>query len=90
MQQPVGMIILEVALDTLRTKPAFVVREFFPRFETNDLVVFDQQLDAALHSAETTMRLDDLVWLIASRIALARRIVQMGPELGDKSLFCRG
>ena len=86
MQQPVGMIVLEVALDTFWTKPAFVVRELFPRFETDDLVVFDQQLDAALHPAETAMRLDDLVRLVAPGVALARRVIQMRPELGDKSL----
>ena len=89
-QQPVGMIVLQVALDAFRTKPAFVERELFPRFEADDLVVFDQQLDAALHPAETAMGLDDLVRLVASGIALARRVVQMRPELGDKSLFGGG
>jgi hypothetical protein len=82
MQQPVGMIVLEVTLNAFGAKPALVVRELFPGLETDDLVVFDQELDAALHPAEAAMRLDNLVRLVAAGITLARRIIQMRPELG--------
>lgn len=82
MQQPVGMIVLEVTLNAFGAKPALVVRELFPGLETDDLVVFDQELDAALHPAEAAMRLDNLVRLVAAGITLVRRIIQMRPELG--------
>ncbi len=48
-------------LHALRTKLALVDREFFPRFESDHFVIFDLELNAALHAAEATMRLHEPV-----------------------------
>src|SRR5262249_12296924 len=56
-EQPIGMLVLHVALDAFRAEHAAVERELFPRLEADDLVVLDLELDAALLSAEAAVRL---------------------------------
>ena len=89
-KQPVGVVVLEITLNPFRTETAFVEREFFPRFKTDHLVVFDQELDAALHPAETAMRLDDLIWLVASGVSFARGIVKVRAKQVDQRFFGNG
>src|SRR5262245_37136792 len=52
---------LQIAFHALRTEHALVEREILPRLKTDDLVVFDLQLNAALLPAETAVGFDDLV-----------------------------
>ena len=55
------MAALHVALYALWAKHALVERKIFPGLETDDLVVSNLQLDAALLSAEAAMGLYQLV-----------------------------
>jgi hypothetical protein len=82
--EAVGMVILQVALDAFRAKPAFVEGKFLPRLEAHHLVVLHQQLDAALHAAETAVGLDHFIRLVAAGKAFGRRKVQRRPETGDQ------
>ena len=82
-EQTVGMVVLQIALDALRAEPAFVEGKFLPRLEADNAIVFYQQLDAALHAAKATVRLHDFVRLVAAGIALRRREIQRRPEPGD-------
>src|SRR6185436_9615171 len=59
-KQPIRMFVLQVTLHALRTQHAVIDRKLFPRLEADHLVVLDLQLNAALHSAEAAMRLDQL------------------------------
>src|SRR4026209_1919690 len=54
---------LQVPLDAFRTQHAAVERKLFPRFEADDLVVPDLQLNSSLLSTETAMRLHEPVRL---------------------------
>jgi len=38
-EQPVGMIVLQVTLDAFRAEPAFVEGELLPRLEADDAIV---------------------------------------------------
>src|SRR5581483_212399 len=58
MQQTVGMRALQVALDPLGAEHAAIERELLPRLETDYAIAVYFQLDAALLTAETTMRFD--------------------------------
>ena len=62
-EQAVGVIVLHVTLHAFRAELALVDGEFFPRLEPDDLVVFDLELDAALHAAKAAVRLHELVRL---------------------------
>ena len=56
-EQPVGMIRLQVTLDALRAQHSAIEREILPRLEADHVVLPDLELDAALLSAEAAMRL---------------------------------
>src|SRR6185436_12887377 len=58
---------LEVAFDALRAEHSAVERELLPGFEADHFVVADLELDAALLSAEATVRLDEPLRLDARR-----------------------
>src|SRR5262245_6829594 len=58
--QPVRVRPLEVALDALGAQHPLVEGEFLPGFETDDDVVLNLELDAALLATEATMRFDEL------------------------------
>ncbi len=60
-QQPVGVCALQVAFYALRTQLALVERKLHPWLEADHLVVFHQQLDAALLAAEAAVGLDDAI-----------------------------
>ena len=64
-QQTIRMGALQVPLDAFRAQHAAVERKFFPRLEADDLVVSDLQLNPALLSAETAMRLHEPLGLHA-------------------------
>ena len=64
-EQAIGMRLLQVALDALRTHHPLVEREFVPGLHANHEVVLDLELHAALLPAEAAVRLDVLVWLDA-------------------------
>jgi hypothetical protein len=65
MEQAVGVAVLQIAFDALRTEFALVKGKFQPWLYANDLVVLDFKLDTTLLTAETAMGLDKLVWLDA-------------------------
>ena len=60
-EQPVGMVALQVALDALGAEHAVVEGEFLPRLEADHVVVAHLELDAALLAAEAAVRLDQAV-----------------------------
>ncbi len=86
MQQPVRVTALEVALDTFRAELAFVERELVPRFEPDDRVVVDLQLDTALLTAEAAVRVDDLVDGQPGVPSARRSFVEVRPVTGDQFL----
>ena len=52
------MLVLHVSLYAFGAELAFVERKVFPRFKTDDLIVFDLQINAALLPAEATVGWD--------------------------------
>ena len=50
------MSALDVAFYALGTKHSVIKRKFLPRFEPNDLIAANFELDAALLPAKTAMR----------------------------------
>ena len=84
MQQPVGMRLLQVALDALRTQHALVEGKLLPRLEADDVVVLDLELDAALLAAEAAVGLDVLLRLDARVQTAVPRVGEMRPELADR------
>ena len=75
-EQPVGMFVLQVALDALGAEHAAIDRELFPRLEADDLVVVNLELNAALHAAEAAMRLHERAVRLL-RPAAGRLVVQV-------------
>ena len=63
-QQPVGMFVLEITFHALRAQHPAVDGELFPRFEPDDFVVVNLELNAALHAAETAVRFDERAVLL--------------------------
>src|SRR5262249_344932 len=60
-QQPVRVAALQVTLDPFGTQHATIDREVLPGLKPDHGVVLDLELDAALHAAETAMRLDESI-----------------------------
>ena len=85
-QQPIGMTALEVPLDALRAELALVERELVPRFETDDLVAVDLELDPALLAAEAAVGVDDAVDLEPGLPATGRGLVEVRAVAGDQLL----
>ena len=88
LQQPVGVIALQVPFDALRAQLAFVERKLVPRFEADHLVVVNLQLDAALLAAEATVRLHHAVDLEPRVPSARRRLVEVRSIAGDQLLVC--
>ena len=80
------MIVLHVTLYAFRAKLALVHRKFFPRLEADDFVVFDLELNAALHAAEAAVRLHQLIGL-GRAPAAGRRVVRRRAVKLDVFLF---
>ena len=80
------MIILQVALHALRAEHAAIDRELFPRLESDDLVVFNLELNAALHAAEATMRFHERAsgWFVP---AARRLVLQVRAVAFDEAVF---
>src|SRR5206468_893867 len=58
-------------------------RKLFPGLEAGNDIVLDLELDAALHAAETAVRLHDLVGFAGGSAPPARRILPVRAELLD-------
>ena len=78
-EQPVGMIGLQVALHAFRAEHAAIERELFPRLEPDHLVVANLQLNAALLAAEAAVGLDQTLRRIPRFVlpAAGRKIIWM-------------
>ncbi len=76
-EQPVGVRVLQVALDALRAELPLVERELVPRFEADDFLVLDLEDDPALLPAEAAVRLHLAVDLDARVPASGRRFAQV-------------
>jgi hypothetical protein len=68
---------LQVALDAFRAELALVEREVVPGFEADHFVVVHLQLDAALLTTETAVRVDDTIDLDTRVPSTGRRLVQV-------------
>ena len=83
-EQPIGMRLLQVALDAFRAHHPLVEREFVPRLHANHEVVLDLELHAALLTAEAAVRLDVRRWLDTDVQATFARVGEVRPELADR------
>jgi len=72
---------LQIPFHPFRAELAFVEREFFPRFKANNVVLFDFELDAALHSAEAAMGFYEPFWLATALPSPGRNVCQVWAEL---------
>src|SRR5690606_21360404 len=79
--QSVGMRALQIAFDPLGAKHSTVERKLLPGLKTDDFIVFYFQLNAALLSAETAMRLNQSIWLDTTVQPRACGVSQMRTEL---------
>src|SRR5262249_18043151 len=81
-KQPVGMIILQIALHALRTKHAAVEWKLFPRLESDHLVLAHLELDSALLAAKAAVSFHQRKRMAGFRFpAAGGRVVQMRPIL---------
>ena len=87
-QQTVGMFVLQIAFDALWAQHSVIDRKLFPRLEAHDLVVLDLELNAALHAAETAVRLHQLVRLLLLPAA-GRLVVQVRAVPVDELISSR-
>ena len=60
-QKAVGVVNLQVSRDALRAEAALVHRKVVARLEPDDMVLLDQKIHAALHTAVRTVRGHDSV-----------------------------
>src|SRR5438552_11666159 len=75
-QQTIRMRALHVTFDAFRAKHPAIERKFFPRLESNDLVIADLELNPALLAAEATMRLHQLFCgILRFALPAARRLI---------------
>src|SRR5205823_1759897 len=72
-------------LDAFGAELALIDRKFFPRLEANDAIIFNFELNAALHTAETAVRFYELVGFDRFP-AGGRRVGQAWAEALDKLL----
>src|SRR5581483_11350177 len=75
------MVPLQIPLDSLGTKLAFVERELFPRLEAYDLVLSNFELNSALLSTKAAVSFDEFVGFAPRFPPAWRLIVQVRPEL---------
>jgi hypothetical protein len=55
------MIVLEIALDPFWAELSLIHGKILPGLKTDDVVLFDLELDAALHAAKAAVSLDQTV-----------------------------
>jgi hypothetical protein len=84
MEQSIGMGSLEVAFDSLGTEFSLVEWKLEPGLEADDLVVLHLELDAALLTAETAVRLYQAIRLHAGVHGLRDGVSQMRTERLDE------
>ena len=75
MKKPVRMVNLQVSGDALGTEPSFVNRKIITWLEADHMILFDQQIDAALHTAVRAMRWYHLVYYAVGQPAFEGCIV---------------
>src|SRR6266536_1116399 len=80
MQQTIRMMNLQVGRYTFRTQTAFIHRKIVARLETYDVVVFDQEIHAALHRAVRTVCRHHFVYYAIRAPAAVWRIMQVRSE----------
>jgi len=80
------MMNLQIGSDSLGTQPPFIYWKIVAWLETNHVIILNQEVHAALHSAVRTMRRHDLVYDAIGSPAIVRRIVQMWAK-GFNNLF---
>ncbi len=71
---------LQVPLYSFWTKHSAIEWEFLPRLEANDFVVFYLELDAALLTAETAVRLNETICFNAAVQSLTAGESQVWPK----------
>src|SRR5690606_19882738 len=86
-EQPVGVVVLQVALDALRAELPPVEGEVVAGLEADDPVAGDLQQDPALLPAEAAVRAHLAVDRAVVLPAVGRRVVAVGPEPGDQLLL---
>src|SRR5437763_15076745 len=80
------MMNLQVGRYTLWTQTAFIHRKIVARLESDDVIVVDQEIHAALHGAVRAMRGHDLFNHAIGAPGAIRCVVQMRAE-GVDDLF---
>ena len=85
-EQAVRMFVLQVALYALGAEHAAVDRKLFPRLESDDLVVMNLELNAALNSAEAAVRLHERA-IRMLRPSAGRLVVEMWTVAFDEPDF---
>ena len=88
--QPIGMLVLQVALHPLGAELAAIEGKLLPRLEADNALVLDLELDAALLPAETAVRRDDAIGLAAGRPAAGGLVARMRSEIPDEVRNRRG
>jgi hypothetical protein len=89
-EQTIRVFVLQIALDALGAELAAVEREVLPRFEADDALVLDLELDAALLSAEAAVRRHHAIRLAPSLPAAGGHVARMGAEVPDEFRNRRG
>jgi hypothetical protein len=77
MEQAIGMMNLQVGGDSFRAQPAFIDRKVIPWFESNNVILLDQQVHTALHCAIRAMCRHDPVDNSVRAPTIVRGIVEM-------------
>ncbi len=70
--QPIGVLVLHVALYAFGAELAAIERKILPWLKPDDLVLAHAQLDSALLATKTTMRLHQLLVLVGVGPAAGR------------------
>jgi hypothetical protein len=80
------MVVLEIALDAFGTELSLVHGKILPRLEAHHMIVFDLELNAALHTAETAVSFDQPIgWRI--RLAADRHRFGMRTVARNQNFF---
>ena len=74
------MVNLQVCGNALGTKAAFVNRKIVSRLESDDLLILDKQVHAALDAAVRAVCRHDAVYFSIRKPAVGRGIVKMRSE----------
>jgi hypothetical protein len=83
MEQPIRVVVLEIAFDPFGAELALVKWEFQPRLHADDGIVLDLELETALLAAEAAVGLDQGIRLDAGIQPNALGIGWVGSKLVD-------